>query len=355
MPVPPSASAHPEQSLSPLVGASARKLVQPQLLLHQQKQSPRRFLISVDENTTANYSNIAELHTQSEQRLLHVILTPGVLQREMRKAGFEMGVDGVSGISLSDVNRLAKRMFPSLHPSISCASVAPIMCGIVEDNVKQEDVAALLLAMVYSSFVADVVGKAEIVAKDALLHCITRLHISQSTNPETCDGVSASALSDLPGMHSSELFCLWFVKMHMAIMLGKLIQTSSEASSAFHSAPEIYRQEILYMLRLHSNSAVAHLRALNSCIGGNIPQKQQQQQKKFRSGLDTSRESISATSRPTTAALLSPSISSSSSSSSSTAVANTASRALAAAEADRRSSHVNAARTCISANMHLVR
>jgi hypothetical protein len=339
VPVPPPAHASADHNPSPLLGGTARKL------LHAPPQpppSPRRFLISVDGPSSASASNIAELHQESEQRLLHVILTPGVLSREIAKSGFGAGDEG-GGATLSDVNRLAKRMFPSLHPSISCASVAPAMCGIVDEGVNLQDVAALLLAMVYSSFVADVLGKEEVVTKEALMHCIMRLNISQSAKPETCDGLLASALADSPGAHSSELFCLWFVKMHMAIMIGKIVQKDPKLSLGLSPPAEVHRQEILYMLRLHSNSAIAHLRDLNTCINGSCKQQQQQQKKQQqKSGRGSSRDvSRSPTSRPTTALAAASSLDTS--------------RALAEAESERKSTRVNSARTCISANMHLIR
>lgn len=333
VPVPPSASASSEQIPSPLAGSSARKLLrQPVQRAHQ---SPRRQPIAVEGNGSADSSNIAELHKESEQRLLHVILTQGVLSQEIRKSGFATG-DVTAGVSLSDVNRLAKRMFPSLHPSISSASVAPVMCGIPDDVIKKEDVAAVLLAMVYSSFVADLMGKSEFVAKEALLQCICRLNISQSATPETCDGLRASALADRPGVHSCELFCLWFVKMHMTMILGQITETKLLPGPSLPAHG--YRQEILYMLRLHSNSAISHLRAVNKCLKGNS----NKQRKKQNSGRVATRDgSCSPPQRPTTAA--------------SSSSLNVDSEPSAAAEAERKSTTVNSARTCISANMHLVR
>jgi hypothetical protein len=333
VPVPPSASASSEQSASPLAGSSARRLLHPPV--QRVHQSPRRQPIAVEGNGSADSSNIAELHKESEQRLLHVILTPGVLSREIKKSGFATGDDS-AGVSLSDVNRLAKRMFPSLHPSISCTSVAPVMCGIPDDVIKNDDVAAVLLAMVYSSFVADVMGKSEFVSKEALLQCICRLNISQSANPETCDGLRASALTDRPGAYSCELFCLWFVKMHMTMILGQIIETKVLPGPSLLA--QGYRQEILYMLRLHSNSAIEHLRAVNKCFKGD----NHEQRKKQNSDRAAARDgSCSPTQRPMTAA--------------SSSSFNVDSKSAAAAEAVRRSTTVNSARTCISANMHLVR
>ena len=339
-PAPPSCAA-PDHAASPLLG-SARKLVV------QQQRTPRRFPIEVEGHGPAAVSSVSELHKAAEQRLLHVILTNGVLRTEMKKMGLD--ADDEAGIVVADVNRLAKRMFPSLHPSISCANVAPVMCGIVGEGVRKDDVASLLLAMVYSSFVADFVGNAEIVTKEALLQCISRLHITQSAHPEACDGVRVSALAAQPGAHSTELFCLWFVKMHMAMMLGKLTPTSSDTEPTPSLPAKVHSQEILRMLRLHSNSAVEHLRAVNACMDSGSPRSQRHRKHNGRAASrDTDSSEVAASrsrscSPPHTARaqnIFAPS------------AAPDAAHFLA--EEERRRAIVNSARTCISASTHLIR
>jgi hypothetical protein len=126
-------------------------------------------------------------------------------------------------------------------------------------------------------------------------------------------------------------------------MIGKIVQKDPKLSLGLSPPAEVHRQEILYMLRLHSNSAIAHLRDLNTCINGSCKQQQQQQKKQQqKSGRGSSRDvSRSPTSRPTTALAAASSLDTS--------------RALAEAESERKSTRVNSARTCISANMHLIR
>ncbi len=335
LPAPPSCAA-PEHAASPLLG-SARKLV-----AHQQR-TPRRFPIEVEGHGLAAAS-ISDLHTAAEQRLLHVILTNGVLRTEMKKMGLD--ADDEAGIVMADVNRLAKRMFPLLHPSISCANIAPVMCGIVGEGVRKDDVASLLLAMVYSSFVADFVGNSEIVTKEALLQCISRLHITQSANPDACEGVRVSALAAQPGAHSTELFCLWFVKMHMAMMLGKMTRTSSSDTEPALSLPaKFHSQEILRMLRLHSNSAVEHLRAVNACMDSGSPR---QQRHRKHSGRTASKDAQSGEITASRSRSFSPPHTS-------RAISAAPDAAHFLAEDERRRAIVNSARTCISASTHLVR
>jgi hypothetical protein len=337
LPAPPSCAApgH-DHAASPLLG-SARKLVA------QQQRTPRRFPIEVEGHGAAAASSISDLHKEAEQRLLHVILTNGVLRTEMKKMGLD--ADDEDSIVVADVNRLAKRMFPSLHPSISCANVAPVMCGIVGEGVRKDDVASLLLAMVYCSFVADFVGNSEIVTREALLQCISRLHITQSGNPEACEGVRVSALPAHPGSHSTELFCLWFVKKHMAMMLGKMTQTSSDTETAPSLPAKVHSQEILRMLRLHSNSAVEHLRAVNACIDSGSPR---QQHRRKHSGRTASQDADSSEIAASRSRSCSPPHTARAPS-----AAPDASHILA--EGERRRAIVNSARTCISASTHLVR
>jgi hypothetical protein len=364
VPVPPAAAASSEDSSSPLVKGSARRLI-----AQQQQRTPRCFPIDVEGDGCGPSGSIAHMHNEMAQRLLHVIMTPGVLSAELKKSigtsGLENG--GEDALPMTDVNRLAKRMFPSLHPAISCASVAPVMCGIVGDTVRAEEVAALLLAMVYSSFVADVMGKAEIVTKETLLQCIQRLDIAQSANPEACDGVAASAVADSPGSYSSELFCLWFVKLHMAIMLKSIARNESASPTRSSASPKRYRQEVLHMLRLHSNSAIEQLRAVNASISG-CRDEQQQRQRHMHSGRSAGRlaqsdaaskisttDSRHGTPFPPNRAAASPRVPSRPGTSPNRpATTGVGSSERDTAESQRRAV-VTSARTCMSAHMHLLR
>lgn len=342
VPVPPTAVSSCEDAPSPLLKRSSRKVT-----LQQQQHTPRRFPIEVEGNGSAPSDSISDLHKEMAQRLLHIIMSPGVLPSELKKYGLRNGLD--STIAVTDVHRLAKRMFPSLHPSISCASVAPMMCGITGEIVKEEEVSVLLLAMVHSSFVADVLGRAEIVTKDALLQCIARLNIAQSAHPETCDGLHASALADPPGTHSSEMFCLWFVKLHMAIMLKNISGKDSTQASVRMLPSESHRREVLHLLRVHSNSAVEHLRAVNTSISSSNKEKKERKMliPAGRSPARRTRNNSNTTSNDTDSRNATPFSPSRPTSSGVTSSSRDN-------EAERHAT-VNSARTCISANMHLVR
>jgi hypothetical protein len=350
------------------VTSQSRQPQQQQQQQHQQQQqqqqqqhkllTSRRLPIVIEDTVPVPAGSVAELHAAVEQRLLHVVLTKGVLSREIKALGISYHGDQHDGIALADVGRLARRLFPSLNSSISCASVAPTICGITEDAVKEEDCDVLLLAMVYSSFVADVMGRAEQLSSDVLHQGIVRLQIAESA---ACEAVTASAVAGCAGWHSNELFCLWFVRMRMRIILGKIHEVQPESFTEKQCS-----EELLRMLRLHSNSAVSHLRLVNNAISGSSREPQVASCRESRSTgvfLQASKSSVqrelssacsdhpnSARSPMTTASPIrcrgrrAPQ-----------SLPDSLSSNMNCVEGMQREVALNSARLCISANLHLIR